>query len=133
LEVGLITGDRALQVTFLDLTITIDPSSRYITTKTCQKPQSLNLYIPSTSEHPDACLQGTLMVNVIRYWKQNSSPTEFGALLKQFTGRLSRRGHEKRAVMHGIDKATKYVDDNLTCRQTKMMAIKEVRTLLLHW
>jgi hypothetical protein len=46
---------------------------------------------------------------------------------------LSRRGHEKRAVMHGIDKATKYVDDNLKCRQTKMMARKEVRTLFLHW
>jgi ribosomal protein L44E len=73
------------------------------------------------------------MGNVIRYWKQNSSPTYFGALLKQFAYRLSRRGHEKRAVMHGIEKATKYVDENLTCRKTKMVAKKEVRTLFLHW
>jgi hypothetical protein len=52
-----ITSDRALQVTFLDLTITIDPSSRHITTKTYQTPQNLHLYIPSTSAHPDACFR----------------------------------------------------------------------------
>jgi hypothetical protein len=41
-----ITSDRASQVTFLDLTITIDPSSRHTTTKTYQKPQNLHVYIP---------------------------------------------------------------------------------------
>jgi hypothetical protein len=88
-----ITSDRAWQVMFLDLTITIDPSSRHITTKTYQKPQNLHLYIPSTSAHPEACFQGTIMGNFIRYWKQKSSPTDFGTLLKQFAERLSRRGH----------------------------------------
>jgi hypothetical protein len=37
-----ITSDRASQVTLLDLTITIDPSSRHITTNTYQKPQNLH-------------------------------------------------------------------------------------------
>jgi hypothetical protein len=120
-------------VTFPDLTITIDPSSHHITTKTYQKPQKLHLYIPSTLEHPEACFQGTIMGNVIRYWKKNSSPEDFGALLKHFAERLSRRGREMKAVVHGIEKAIKYVDDVLTCKITKMVAKKEERTLFLHW
>jgi hypothetical protein len=46
-----ITSDRVLQVTFLDLTISIDHSSRHITA-TYQKPQNLHLCTPSTSAHP---------------------------------------------------------------------------------
>jgi hypothetical protein len=38
-----------------------------------------------------------------------------------------------RAVLHGIEKATKYVDENLTCKTTKIVAKKEERTLFLHW
>jgi hypothetical protein len=66
------------------------------------------------------------MGNVIRYWTQNSSPTDSGTLLKQFTDRLSHCGHEVKAVVHGIEKATKYVDESLTCKTTKMV-------LFLHW
>jgi hypothetical protein len=100
-----ITSDRASQVTFLDLTITIDPSSRHITTQIYQQPQNLHLYTPSTSAHPEACFQGTLTGNIIRYWKQNSSPKKIGALLKQFADRLSCRGHGVKAVVHGIEKS----------------------------
>jgi hypothetical protein len=120
-----ITSERASQVMFLDLKITIDPSSRHITTKTYQKPQNLHLYIPSTSAHPEACFQGTMIRNIIRYWNQNSSRTDFGTLLKQFADRLSLRGHAMRAVMHLIEKATTYVDENLTCKPTKMVAKKK--------
>jgi hypothetical protein len=109
------TSDRAPQLTFMDLTITIDPSSHNITTKTYQKPQNLHLCIPSTSAHPEACFQGTIMGNVIRYWKQNSSSQDFGKLLKQFAERLSRRGHAVKEVMYGIEKVTKYVDAPCFC------------------
>jgi hypothetical protein len=128
-----ITSDRASQVTFLDLTITIDPLSRHITTKHTKNHKKNYLYILSTSTHPEACFQGTIMGNIIGYWKQNSSPEAFGALPKQFTDRLSRRGCEVKAFMHGIEKATQYVDENLTCKTTKMVAKKEEGTLFLHW
>jgi hypothetical protein len=35
--------------------------------------------------------------------------------------------------MHGIEKAIKYVDENLTSKATKMVATKEEPTLFLHW
>jgi hypothetical protein len=41
-------------VTFLDLTITIDATSKTIHTKTYQKLKNLHLYIPATSAHPEA-------------------------------------------------------------------------------
>jgi hypothetical protein len=65
--------------------------------------------------------------------KKNSSPEDFGALLKHFADRLSRCVHEVKAVVHGIEKAIKYVDDNLTCKTTNMITKKEERTLFLHW
>jgi hypothetical protein len=44
------------------------------------------------------------MGNVIRYWTHNSSPEDFGALLKQFADRLCICGHEVKEVVHGIEK-----------------------------
>jgi hypothetical protein len=47
-----ICSERMNSVTFLDLTIKIDATSREIHTKTYQKPKNLHLYIPATSAHP---------------------------------------------------------------------------------
>jgi hypothetical protein len=92
------------------------------------------LYIPATSTHPEACFQGTVIGNVIRYWKQNTSIKDFGQLLTQFAEHLCRRGHETRKVTEGIEKATKYIDEGLLSRSnsTKMSATNK-RTLFLHW
>jgi hypothetical protein len=102
-----ICSERMTSVTFLDLTITINTTSREIHTKTYQKPKKLHLYIPAESAHPEACFQGTVMGNVIRYWKQNTNITDFGQLITQFAEHLCRRGHETRTVTEGIEKATK--------------------------
>jgi hypothetical protein len=120
-------------VTFLDLTITIDATSREIHTQTYQKPKNLHLYIPATSAHPEACFQGTVMANVIHYWKQNTSIKDFGQLLTQFAERLCRRGHETQKVTEGIEIATTYIDEGLLSRlnSTKMSATNK-RTLFLH-
>jgi hypothetical protein len=128
-----ISSDRASQVILFDLTISIGPMSRNINTKTYQKSQNLHLYIPAASAHPGSCFQGTTMGNVIRYGKQNSSPEDFGMLLKQFVDRLSCRGRVMKNVVGGIDTATKYMDENLRKRAAKMVATKEERTLFLHW
>jgi hypothetical protein len=55
-----ICNERVTSVTFLDLTITIDATSKTIYTKTYQKPKNLHLYIPAASAHPEACFQGTV-------------------------------------------------------------------------
>jgi hypothetical protein len=129
-----ICSERLTSVMFLDLTITIDAASREIHTKTYQKPKKLHLYIPVTSAHPEACFQGTVMGNVIRYWKQNTSIKDSRKLLAQFSERLYRRGHETRKVTEWIEKATKYIDEGLLSRSksTKMTTTNE-RTLFLHW
>jgi hypothetical protein len=73
----------------------------------------LHLYIPTTSAHPEAYFQGTVMGNAIRYWKQNSSIKDFGKLLAQFAERLCRRGRETQKVTEGIEEATNYIDESL--------------------
>jgi hypothetical protein len=108
-----ICGEYMTLVMFLDLTITIYTTSREINTNTYQKQKNLHLYIPATSAHPEACFQGTVMGNVIRYWKQNTSIKDFGQLLTQFAERPCRRGHETREVTEGIKKATTYIDEGL--------------------
>jgi hypothetical protein len=80
-----ICSERLTSVTFLDLTITIDAASREIHKNPYQKPKNLHLYIPATYAHPEACFQGTVMGNVIRYWKQNTSIND---IRKQFAERL---------------------------------------------
>jgi hypothetical protein len=129
-----ICSEPMTSVTFLDLTIIIDANSIEIHTKIYQKPKNLHLYIPATSAHPEACFQGAVMGNVIRYWKQNTSIKDFGQLLAQFVERLCCRGPETRKVTEGIEKATKYIDEGLlsTWNSTKMSAANK-RTLFLHW
>jgi hypothetical protein len=129
-----ICSERMTSVTFLDLAITIDATSREIHTKTYQKPKNLHLYIPAASVHPEACFQGTVMGNVIRYWKQNTNITDFGQLITQFAERLCRRGHETRTVTEGIEKATKYIDEGLFSRlNSTTISTTNERTLFLHW
>jgi hypothetical protein len=105
-----------ISVTFMDLTIEIDAASNEIRTKIYQKPKNLNLHIPATSDHPEACFQGTAMGNVIRYWKQNSSSYDFGKLLAQFAEQLWWRGHEARKVTECIEKVTRYIDEESLCK-----------------
>jgi hypothetical protein len=129
-----VCSERLTSITFLDLTITIDAVSREIHTKTYQKPKNLHLYIPATSDHPEACFQGTVMGNVIRYWKQNTSIKDFRKLLTQFAERLCCHCHETPKVTEGIEKATKYIDEGLLSRSksTKMTTTNE-RTLFFRW
>jgi hypothetical protein len=129
-----ICSERVTSVTFLDLTITIDATSKTIHTKTYQKPKNLHLYIPAASSHPEACFQGIVTGNVIRYWKQNTNITDFGQLITQFAERLCRRGHEARTVAEGIKKATKYMDEDLSSRvNSTSNSTTDERTLFLHW
>jgi hypothetical protein len=49
-----ICSERMTSVTFLDLTVIIDATSRTIHTRTYQEPKNLHLYIPAASAHPEA-------------------------------------------------------------------------------
>jgi hypothetical protein len=126
-----ICSKRMTSITFLDLTVTINATSKTIHTKTYQKPKNLHLYIPAASAHPAARFQ--VMGNVIRYWKQNTNITDYGQLITQFAERLCRLGHETRTVSEGIEKATKYIDEGLFSRvnSTSNYTTNE-RTLFLH-
>jgi hypothetical protein len=128
-----IFSERVTSVTFLDLTIIIDATSKTIHTNTYQKSKNLHLYIPAASSHPEACFQGAVTGNVIRYWKQNTNITDFGQLITQFVERLCRRGHEARTVAEGIEKATKYIDEDSSSRVSSTSnSTTDERTLFLH-
>jgi hypothetical protein len=73
------------------------------------------------------------MGNVLRYWKQNSSPKGFEILFNQFADRLSRSGHVMKKATDRIETDTTYVDGNLTNKAAKMVATREEHTLFLHW
>jgi hypothetical protein len=104
------------------------------TYKDISEAKNLHLYIPAASAHPEAFFQGTVMGNVIRYWKQNMSITVFGQLLTQFAERLCCLGHETRTVTEGIEKATKYIDEGLlSCLNSTKVSTTNKRTLFLHW
>jgi hypothetical protein len=94
-----------------------------------QKPPPLHI---RHIAQPETCFQGTVVGNFIRYWNQNISIKEYGTLLDKFTERLFLRGHEDQKVTSGIEKATKYIDDeSIQNKEAKMMTAYE-RTLLLH-
>jgi hypothetical protein len=117
----------------LDLTIEIDASSNKITTKTYQKPTNLNLYIPATSAYPEACIQGTVVSNFIRYWKQNSSVKDFRTLREKFTEQICHRVHEDKNVTACIEKATTYIDEDSIQKKDAKMNLREERIFFQHW
>jgi hypothetical protein len=88
-------------VDFLDLTLTIDPTTRRIHTKTFQKPMNLYLYLPPNSAHPPGVLRSTVYGCLRRYWFQNSRVADFQAIVRAFARRLVARGHN-REVINGL-------------------------------
>lgn len=85
-------------VDFLDLTLTIDPTTRRITTKTFQKPMNLYLYLPPNSAHPPGVLRSTVYGCLSRYWSQNSSVKDYQAIVRAFARRLIARGHNREVI-----------------------------------
>jgi hypothetical protein len=72
--------------------------------------------------------------NVIRYWKQNTNITGLGQLITRFAERLCRQGHEAQTVAEGIEKATTYIDEDLSSRvNPASKSTTDERTLFLHW
>jgi hypothetical protein len=81
-------------VDFLDLTLTIDPTTRRITSNTYQKPMNLHLYLPANSAHPPSVLKGLIYGNVRRFWIQNSEKSKYREMISNFFIHLRNRGHD---------------------------------------
>jgi hypothetical protein len=114
-----ITSERASQVTFLDLTISIDPSSR--NKKYTKNHITFNYTFP-------LCQHTLKPASKAQSWGMSS-----GTGSKTPVRKILECCHAVKNVVDEIETATKYVDENLTNKAAKMVATKEERTLFLHW
>jgi hypothetical protein len=85
-------------VDFLDLTLSIDLTTKTISTKTFQKSMNLYLYLPPNSAHPPGVLRSTVYGNLRRYWYQNTQLSDFQAIVRDFARRLVARGHNREVI-----------------------------------
>ena len=88
------TSPLSTKVTFLDLTIEIDPTTRQLVTKTYQKPLNLFLYLPPHSAHPPGVLKSLVYGMLGRFQRQNSNRNDYVRLVRQFAQQLMARGHD---------------------------------------
>ena len=87
------TSKRSRVVNFLDLTITVDPVKRRITTKLYEKPHNLYLYLPPQSAHPPGVLQGLIAGGIQRIFRLTTERVDIEQSVRKFYRRLIVRGH----------------------------------------
>jgi hypothetical protein len=87
-----ICSDLSSSIVFLDLTLSFTTSNT-ITSRTYQKPLNLYLYIPPTSSHPSSSFTGTILGNILRFWRQNPDLTHYRRLVSEFATHLKNRGY----------------------------------------
>ena len=87
--------ELADSVDFLDLTLHVDPESRRINYKTCQKPMNLFLYIPHHSAHTPGLLKSLAYGLISTYKRQNSSDHDFQSNVGKLFKRLLARGYDR--------------------------------------
>jgi hypothetical protein len=104
-----ICSDLSSSVVFLDLTLSIAPSNT-ITSQTYQKPLNLYLYIPPTSSHPNSCFTGTIVVNIIWFWRQNPDLVHYRRLISEFATHLRDRGYTISAIERAMLSASAKID-----------------------
>lgn len=86
-------------VVFLDLTISIQSTTRNLSFKTYQKEMNLYLYIPPTSAHPAGVLRSLIFGRLRSYWNQNTYRSDFLNMTKLLVQRLMARGYSKATIM----------------------------------
>jgi hypothetical protein len=87
-----IFNDLSSSVVFLDLTLSFKAMNT-ITSCTYQNPLNLCLYIPPTSAHPSSCFTGTIVGNILRFWRQNPYLADYRRLVAEFAIHLESRGY----------------------------------------
>jgi hypothetical protein len=84
--------------------------SNTITSQTYQKPLNLYLYIPPTSSHPNSYFTGTILGNILRFWRQNPDLSHYRGLVSEFATHLRDRGYTISAVKRDMLSAAAKVD-----------------------
>ena len=99
-----------LSTTFLDLNITISPTSSSPTLydqasttmtiifSTFQKPMNLYLYLPPHSAHPPGITRSHLYSLLRKYWIQNTLKRDFTSIIKSLFQWLLTRGHHPQCL-----------------------------------
>jgi hypothetical protein len=112
-----ITSELSNEVTFLDLTISINSEQR-IETRTYQKPMNLFLYIPPCSAHPPGVLKSTIFGNLRRFWLQNTTTKDYQDATRAFAQQLVARGHNHASIKPLFLEAAQKLDQPQTQRLT---------------
>ena len=88
------TSQLQQSVNFLDLTISINPITNTISTKTYYKPMHLFNYIPPHSAQAPGILKSLIYGLFQCYYHQNTSHLDFLSNIKLQHSRLVKRGHD---------------------------------------
>jgi hypothetical protein len=131
------TTNLSDDVVFLDLKLTINPTTRCITTKTYQKPINLFLYISLHSAHPSGVLKSIIYGNLQRYWLQKSKRSNYISTVTQFAQHLVKRGHHRDTISQLFMEAATHIDRQAQTSQhgstTTPTTQDSTATLYIHW
>ena len=86
------------RVDFMDLTVSITPHNRIITTL-FEKPTNLHLYIPSHSCHPPGLLSGIIYGTLFRIYTLCTEEEDKTNRTRQFLHRLQMRGYQRDTIL----------------------------------
>ena len=115
-------------VNFLDLTLSI--SNGTIASKTYVKDHNLHLYLPPTSAHAPGVLKSLIFGNLQRYWKQNTSATDYTKMALDFRHHLLARGHSPEVIDNIFMEAASHIDKTPAHPQSSGRSKPK---LFLHW
>lgn len=117
------TESGCKEIPFLDLSISIDPSTRGIITKTHQKKLNLHLYVPAYSAHAPGALRGLVTGLLLKYKRQNTFIDDFHQFKQLLATRLLARGYsatELRQIFDNVLRSHIYSNTNTTTSSEKL-------------
>lgn len=91
-------SERATTATFLDLTITVQPTGR-ISTDLYEKPLNLHAYLPPHSAHPPGVLKGLVKGMIYRFMTLCSNQNDQRRHVNQFLNHLLVRGYNRQGLV----------------------------------
>ena len=98
----------------LDLTIEINDDGQ-IKHTTYQKQLNLYAYVPRTSAHPPGMLCGLVIIQLARYWKQNTSTDNYEQYATLLYQRLRSQGYDSAKLDSEFMEAENKIDRTRPC------------------
>ncbi len=93
---------------------------------------NLYLYIPPLSAHPNSCLKGLIIGEILCYWNQNNE-NDFIQVTSLFVQRPLARGHTLQNLTPILQQAASMIDNKNTKDTATPKHTNTNNTLYIHW